>query len=81
MRLICVVLFLLQVLLFASAVLSWFPVRDGFLGDVKQTLARFTDPVLEPVRKIFPFLRMGGIDFTTMAVLLLLSVVRSRLCV
>lgn len=80
MRFVCAVFAVAQILLFASAVLSWFPVRQGFLADVKETLNRFTEPLLAPVRKLLPFLRTGGIDFTTMALFFALSVGRRQLC-
>ena len=77
MSLIKILLEFYLVVLFARAVLSWFPVEPG--GAVYQ-LARvldwMTEPVLRPVRKLLPPVRAGGIglDLSFMVVFVILVI-------
>lgn len=66
------------VLLIARAVLSWFPVRYGSpLQSVSRGLERVTEPVLAPVRRVIPPVRMGGtaLDLSFLLVVIVLEVV------
>lgn len=63
-----VVLYALIVAIFARAILSWFPIDPR--APYYQLLLRFTEPLLEPVRRLLP--RLGVIDLSPMVVLLLL---------
>ena len=63
----------LYVILFAiiaRSLLSWFPLdpRNPFV----RLLHQFTEPLLEPFRRLLP--RTGMIDFSAMAVIILLYV-------
>ncbi len=63
--------FFLWVLIAAIVVrslLSWFP--NASRGQFGQLLHRFTEPLLEPVRRIMP--RTGMIDLSAMVVIILL---------
>jgi YggT family protein len=47
--------------LMARIVLSWFPVSSGgFLATINGLLFALTEPVLAPLRRILPPVRMGG---------------------
>lgn len=66
------------IVLVLRAVLSWFPIRSGSpLQPVETVLVRVTEPVLAPVRKLIPPIRMGGggIDLSMIIVIVLLEIV------
>ena len=69
LALISLVLLLLQVLLIARAVLDWSVVLAGpsAAGSVRYRLTRgvtaVTEPILAPVRRVIPPLRVGGASF------------------
>jgi YggT family protein len=47
--------------LFPRALLSWFPASPGTaLASINTVLWRLTEPVLAPVRRLIPPLRLGG---------------------
>jgi YggT family protein len=47
--------------LFPRALLSWFPVTsNGALATINTVLWRLTEPVLAPIRRLVPPLRLGG---------------------
>jgi YggT family protein len=69
----------LYILVFvAAAVLSWFPSHnsnDG-LATTQRVLAKFTEPVLRPLRQIVPRTR-SGIDFSPLVAVVILSIIRA----
>jgi YggT family protein len=66
---------LLQFAIFFRAILSWFPgAQDNALGRI---LIQVTEPILAPLRRIVP--RMGMMDITPMAAILVLFVVQQGL--
>lgn len=49
------------VILLVRIVLTWFPIHPwSRLARVVRVLARITDPVLAPLRRVLPPLRLGG---------------------
>ena len=65
--LILALLQIFEIILFARAVLSWFPIRpDSPLVPVQRALFTVTEPVLAPVRRIVP--RTGMFDLSFMVV-------------
>ena len=49
------------IVLFARALISWFPVHAGSpLIPVVRVLDRLTEPVLGPIRRLLPPVRAGG---------------------
>jgi YggT family protein len=65
-------------ILFARAILSWFPIQpDSGFHRVVVVLDRLTEPVLAPVRRLIPPLRIGGggIDLSFMLVVFALFIV------
>ncbi|MCL4413397.1 MAG: YggT family protein [Acidimicrobiales bacterium] len=64
------------VILIVRAVLTWFPTEPGSGVDrLGRSLDKVTEPVLAPVRRILPPMRMGGmgIDLSIIVVLLVLE--------
>lgn len=60
----------------ARVVLSWFPIGPTSpFSRVVRVLGAVTDPVLVPVRRLIPPLRIGGmgVDFSPLIVVLLLE--------
>ncbi len=69
-------LYVYVIILMATALLSWFPSSSEGMRQTKRLLARLTDPVVVPVRRMLP--QTGGIDFSIFLVtLVLLFIVRS----
>jgi YggT family protein len=74
MGLLCQLVLLFEVALFARVILSWFPLQPGgAMAKVNRFLLRVTDPVLEPVRRVLP--RMGMFDLSPIIVFLVLEIV------
>jgi YggT family protein len=71
---LCQLVLVFEVVLIARAVLSWFPVQPGGpMARVSYVLARITEPVLAPVRRVVP--RVGMFDISFIVVLLVLEIV------
>ena len=63
--------------LLAWIVLSWFPPSGpGPLTTIRDLLQRLTEPVLTPIRRMMPTVRMGGmgLDLSPLIVLLVIQV-------
>ncbi|CAI8378827.1 MAG: Uncharacterised protein [Acidimicrobiales bacterium AG-410-I20] len=82
-EILCYLLGLYALILIIRVVLSWFPINPNGAG---ATIAGFiylvTDPVLLPLRKVMPALRIGsvGLDLAPMAVFFLITFVRGMIC-
>ena len=84
--LFAVVDFLLRVVMYiiiAQAILSWLVAfnvintHNDFVRSFLRALDRMTEPLYRPIRRILP--DFGGIDFSPLVVLLIISVLRSLL--
>jgi YggT family protein len=61
---ICAVLNVYLLVLFARAILSWFPVRPGTgLSSFLHVLMQLTEPVMAPVRRVIPPAGMFDLSF------------------
>ena len=79
MAIVCALLQLYLVVLFARIVVSWFPVTPGTgFAQVVDVLRRLTDPILLPVRRVVP--PIGMFDLSTLVVLLVLQLVIRQIC-
>ncbi len=59
----------------AAILLSWFPVpTDHPIGAVKRGVSAVTEPVLAPIRRILPPVRLGGAGIDLSPLVLLLGV-------
>jgi YggT family protein len=76
---ICSLITVFIVLLFARAVLSWFPVRpDGPMAQISQILVSLTDWALRPLRSVIP--PAGMFDLSFMVLVFGLFILRSAIC-
>ncbi len=78
-RIICILLTLYWILLFARIILSWIPPPIGGLGRTLYDLVHdLTEPVLGLVRGLLPPIRMGtvGLDLSPIIVFIALSLIR-----
>jgi YggT family protein len=58
---LCALLNLYLLLIFARIILSWFPVAPGSgLASVYRILYTITEPVLGPIRRVMPTIGFGG---------------------
>jgi len=77
--LVCELLTVYLLILFARAVLSWFPIRpDSGLVTVLRVLDRIIDPVLQPIRRVVP--PMGMLDMSYLVLVIAVLVIKSILC-
>lgn len=74
------ILFLLIILFFARAIMSWllvFGVRNQVVLRINVALASMTEPIIAPIRRYVPTL--GGLDLSYMVAVLLLVFIRTIL--
>ena len=61
---VCATLNVYILILFARAILSWFPVRPGTgLSSFLHVLVQLTEPVIAPVRRVIPPAGMFDLSF------------------
>lgn len=74
--LICLLLQLFTLVLFARMLLSWFPAPpDGFLASVNRALFTVTEPVLGPVRSVVPPVRTGAMAFDLSPIIVFVAII------
>ena len=79
MTVICAVVTAYMVVLFARAIMSWFPVRLGTsLASVYRVLLDLTEPVLAPLRRVIP--PAGMFDLSFLVLFLALGILRTIVC-
>ena len=77
--LICNLLQLYVIALFARVILSWFPISPGStMASIYRFLITVTEPVLGPVRRVMP--PFGAFDLSPLVVLLLAQVLLGAIC-
>lgn len=80
---VCTLLGIYLIIVFVRVVLSWFPIDpDGPIATVAGFFHLLTDPIMEPLRKALPPVRMGsvGLDLSPIVVIIGLQVLRGALC-
>jgi len=61
---LCTALDIYLLVLFARAIMSWFPLRsDSGLASIQHVLWQLTEPVLAPVRRVIPPAGMFDLSF------------------
>jgi YggT family protein len=76
---ICTLLWLFIIAVFARVALSWFsPQPGGAMGAIEGFLRTVTDPVLEPVRRVVP--RLGMVDLSPLVVLIGVQILQNAIC-
>lgn len=84
LALVSLVLLLLQLLLVARVVLDWSVALAGpsTAGSVRYRLTRgvtaVTEPILAPVRRVIPPLRLGGVSFDLAFIVVFFAIVLLR---
>ena len=82
MTIVCTLVNLFVIAVIARMLLSWFPMApDGVFGQVSRVLFTVTEPVLGPVRRVVPPLRVGnvGLDLSVMIVIFGLQILSRAL--
>jgi YggT family protein len=82
LQIICILLAIYWLLLFARIILSWFPPPMSGIGRTLWDLVHdLTEPVLRPVRGLLPPVRMGamGLDLSPIIVFIALGVIQRAL--
>lgn len=83
MAVVCALILVYTIALVARAVLTWFPLDpDGAMAAIAGFLFVITDPVLAPLRRTLPPLRIGSvaIDLSFIVVLIGLRVLYGVVC-
>jgi YggT family protein len=74
LSIICPLLQLYWFVLIARILLSWFPVQPGtFLAQVNSVIYTLTEPVLGPLRRAIPPVRLGGMGLDLSPIILFLA--------
>lgn len=74
MTLLCRLVDLYVLVIFARIILSWFPLDPwSAMGRFRDLLARLTDPVMAPLRRVIP--PVGGLDLSPIVLLLGISLI------
>ena len=75
MGLVCTLINLYLILLFARIILSWFPVSPGgAMAQIFSFLYTITEPVLGPIRRAIPPIGMGGMGFDLSPIIVIIGV-------
>lgn len=83
MEIICTLLGIYLIILIIRMVLSWFPIAPGSpMEMVASVLYALTEPVLGPLRRAIPPVRMGAmaLDLSPLIVFFGISILRGALC-
>ncbi len=82
MAILCVAIQLYTLVIVARAVLSWFPADGGALGKAHHVVSTVTEPVLGPLRRVLPLVRLGGlgIDLAPIVAILALWLLAGIIC-
>jgi YggT family protein len=79
---IVIVLYLFLLLLFAYSILSWVTASGNLAYDspvrkIQNVLTAICEPVLKPIRRLIPPVRVGGVglDLSVLIVFLVISVI------
>ena len=83
MAIVCLALQLYVYVLFARVIFSWFPVSPGSaLEGVYDFLRMVTEPLLGPLRRALPPLRIGGmgLDLSPLVALIGIQILHGIIC-
>ncbi len=86
MEVICILLTILFVLLLANVVVSWLLAAGwrprGALYQVVDGIMRITNPILRPVRRLLPPIRMGAmaLDLSPVIVFIVIGILQRVIC-
>ncbi len=75
LTLICLLLQLYLLVIFGRVLLSWFPLDpNGLMATVGGFLHLLTDPVIRPVQRSLPPLRLGGFALDLSAIVVIVAI-------
>lgn len=75
-QLICSLLTVYYIVLFARVILSWFPLQPGTaMASIASIVYQLTEPVMGPVRRIIP--TVGMIDISPIVVFFGIQIIKS----
>jgi YggT family protein len=80
---VCTALNVYALIVLAAIVMSWFPLQPGgAAASVYGFLFRLTEPVLGPIRRTIPPIRIGGLGLDASPIILLvaLRVIGALIC-
>ncbi|MEY2432024.1 MAG: YggT family protein [Acidimicrobiaceae bacterium] len=83
MGIICTALQLYVIVLFARVIFSWFPITPGSaLEGISDVLRMLTEPILGPLRRALPPVRLGGmgLDLSPLIALLGIQILQRIVC-
>lgn len=83
MGLICGALSVLQLVVLAWVILSWIPVSsDHPVGRLQISIDRVINPVVRPIRRFIPPLRLGGgyLDLSPLVLILGIALINRIIC-
>ncbi len=83
MNIVCPLIQLYSLVVFARILLEWVRVPGEHpVGKARAVLARIVDPVLIPLRRIIPPVRLGGaaLDLSPLVLLIGLSILSRAVC-
>jgi YggT family protein len=82
-EILCFLLIAYAILILIRIIMSWFPIDpNGVAATVAGFLYMITDPLLTPLRRIIPPIRLGavGLDLTPTIVIFGLFILSSLIC-
>ena len=63
------------IVIFARVILSWFPITPGTpLASAARVLYALTEPVLGPIRRVLPPMRLGGMGLDLSPIIVLIGI-------
>ena len=75
MDILCLALTIYMLLILVRIVLTWFPLDpDGAMATIAGLLFVLTDPVLAPLRRVLPPLRIGSVALDLSPIVVLLGI-------
>lgn len=83
LTLVCLLLQIYLLVIFGRVLLSWFPLDpNGLMATVGGFLHLLTDPVIRPVQRSLPPLRLGGfaLDLSAIVVIVAILFLQSIVC-
>ena len=83
MGIICIALQLYVIVLFARVIFSWFPVSPGSaMEGISDVLRTLTEPILGPLRRAIPPVRLGGmgLDLSPLIALFGIQILQRIIC-
>jgi YggT family protein len=82
-RIVCSLLLIYQLVVIARIILEYIPVSyDHPLARVRSAFRAVTEPVLAPLRRLIPTVRMGsvGLDLSPLILLVGINLIAAAIC-